>query len=109
MSTVLDEAMFWAAATKKKGFCLAAELNVRFITKVSVGQRMLCVARLKTDRGRLWESEGELRDEQGNVCVRGTCKQVPMDLSAMKDAALDFLPDPSTAEGMKLFTDLGPG
>ncbi|HVM62329.1 MAG TPA: hotdog domain-containing protein [Verrucomicrobiae bacterium] len=109
LSTVLDEAMFWAAATTKKGFCLAAELNVRFITKVSVGQRLLCVARLKTDRGRLWESEGELRDEQGNVCVRGTCKQVPMDVSAMKDAAVDFLPDPSTTDGMRLFADLGLG
>ncbi len=83
--------MFWAAASTKKRFCLAAELNVRFITKVSVGQRLVCVARLKTDRGRLWESEAELRDEAGDVCVRATCKQVPMDLSAMKDAAVDFL------------------
>ncbi len=107
LSTVLDEAMFWAAASTKKKFCLAAELNVRFITKVSVGQRMLCVARLKTDRGRLWESEAELRDEQGNVCVRATCKQIPMDLSSMKDAAVDFLPDPATTDGMNLFADLG--
>jgi acyl-coenzyme A thioesterase PaaI-like protein len=107
LSTVLDEEMFWAAASTKRKFCLAAELNVRFISKVSVGQRMLCVARLKADRGRLWESEAELRDEAGNVCARATCKQVPMDVSAMKDAAVDFLPDPATAEGMKLFAELG--
>jgi len=30
-----------------------------------------------------------------------------MNLSAMKDAAVDFLPDPSTTDGMKLFADLG--
>jgi acyl-coenzyme A thioesterase PaaI-like protein len=107
LSTVLDETMFWAAASTKKRFCLAAELNVRFISKVSVGQRLVCVARLKTDRGRLWESEAELRDEAGNVCVRATCKQIPMDISAMKDAAVDFLPDPATVEGMKLFAELG--
>jgi acyl-coenzyme A thioesterase PaaI-like protein len=108
LSTVLDEAMFWAAASTKKSFCLAAELNVRFITKVSVGQPMLAVARLKTDRGRLWESEAELRDAHGNVCVRATCKQIPMDPAAIQDAALDFLPDPSTAAGASLFSTLGP-
>lgn len=107
LSTVLDEAMFWAAASTKKCFCLAAELNVRFVNKVTVGQKLMCVARLKTDRGRLWESEAELRDEHGNICARATCKQVPMDLSAMKDAAVDFLPDPATTDGLKLFARLG--
>ncbi|MGA2138064.1 MAG: PaaI family thioesterase [Verrucomicrobiia bacterium] len=107
LSTVLDEAMFWAAATTQKRFCLAAELNVRFVDKVSVGQKLVCVARLKADRGRLWESEAELRDERGQIYVRATCKQVPMDLDAMKDAAVDFLPDPATTDGMKLFADLG--
>ena len=32
-----------------------------------------------------------------------------MDLDAMKDAAVDFLPDPATTGGMKLFADLGLG
>jgi uncharacterized protein (TIGR00369 family) len=107
LATVLDEAMFWAAATTQKQFCLAAELNVRFVDKVTVGQKLVCVARLKADRGRLWESEAELRDENGKVYVRATCKQVPMNVEAMKDAALDFLPDPATAEGRKLFDGLG--
>jgi uncharacterized protein (TIGR00369 family) len=107
LSTVLDEAMFWGAASAKKQFCLAAELNVRFINKVAVGQKLICVARLKADRGRLWESEAELRDEQGKVYARATCKQVPIDLAAMKDAAVDFLPDQATVEGMKLFAELG--
>jgi uncharacterized protein (TIGR00369 family) len=108
LSTVLDEAMFWAAASTKKRFCLAAELNVRFLHKVAVGQPLICVARLKADRGRLWESEAELRDEQGVVYARATCKQVPMNLAAMKDAAVDFLPDPSTADGQELFAHLRP-
>ena len=106
LATVLDEAMFWAAASTAKKFCLAAELNIRFVNKVTVGQKLLCVARLKADRGRIWESEAELRDEAGNVCVRATCKQVPMTLAQMKHAAVDFHPDPATAEGIKLFPNL---
>lgn len=107
LATILDEAMFWAAASTTKRFCLAAELNVRFIAKVTVGQKLLCVARLKADRGRIWESEAELRDEAGNICARATCKQVPMTLDQMKHAAVDFHPDPATAAGQKLFADLG--
>jgi len=106
LATVLDEAMFWAAASTTKRFCLAAELNVRFVRKVAVGQKLAVVARLRVDRGRLWESSAELRDVQGNVCVRATCKQIPMDAEAMKDAAADFLPDPATNEGWKLFCSL---
>ncbi|HUI07246.1 MAG TPA: PaaI family thioesterase [Verrucomicrobiae bacterium] len=107
LATVLDEAMFWAAASTTKRFCLAAELNVRFVSKVTVGQKLTVVARLRVDRGRVWESSAELRDAQGNVCVHATCKQMPMKPEAMKDAAADFLPDPATAEGLKLFSGLG--
>jgi acyl-coenzyme A thioesterase PaaI-like protein len=107
LATVLDEAMFWAAASRTKRFCLAAELNVRFVSKVAVGQKLTVVARLDADRGRLWESSAELRDAQGVVCARATCKQAPMKPEAMKDAAADFLSDPATEEGRKLFAELG--
>src|SRR5437870_3839583 len=62
ISTVLDEAMFWAAATKTKRFCLAAELSVRFLSKVSVGEKYLMVAKFEADRGRIWQSRAEMRD-----------------------------------------------
>jgi acyl-coenzyme A thioesterase PaaI-like protein len=104
LATVLDEAMFWAAASRTGRFCLAAELSVRFLHKVAVGRKLLCVARLEADRGRLWESSAELRDEAGKVVARATCKQIPMPAEAMKDAAQDFLSDPATADGLKLFS-----
>lgn len=107
LATVLDEAMFWAAASTTKRFCLAAELNVRFVSKVIVGQKLTVVARLRADRGRLWESSAELRDEAGTVYARATCKQIPMTLDEMKDAAVDFLPDAATLEGMRLFAEAG--
>jgi acyl-coenzyme A thioesterase PaaI-like protein len=105
ISTALDEAMFWAAATTTKRFCLAAELNVRFLQKVSAGHKYLIVAKLDADRGRLWHSSAELRDAAGKVCARATCKQIPMDAAAMRHAAGDFLPDPATAEGLALFRE----
>ncbi len=106
IATALDEAMFWAAATTTKRFCLAAELNVRFLHKVSIGHRYLIVAKLEADRGRLWQSSAELRAATGKVCARATCKQIPMDAAAMRHAAEDFLPDPATAEGLRLFAGL---
>ena len=107
LATVLDEAMFWAAASTMKRFCLAAELNVRFVNKVMVGQKLTIVARLNHDRKRVWESSAELRDEAGTVYARATCKQIPMTLEEMKQAAVDFLPDAATLEGMKLFGESG--
>jgi acyl-CoA thioesterase FadM len=102
ISTALDEAMFWAAASAKKRFCLAAELNVRFLKKVAVSEKYLFVSKFDADRGRIWHSSAELRDAAGKVCARATCKQVPLDVAAMKHAALDFLPDPATTRTVAL-------
>lgn len=106
LSTVLDEAMFWAAATRTGRFCLAAELTVRFRRKVAVGQVYRVVAWLVADRGRLFESAAELRDAAGAVCVRASCKQAPMDGPAMQHAAGDFLADPATISAAQLFPGL---
>lgn len=106
ISTALDEAMFWAAACATKRFCLAVELNVRFSRKVAVGESYLIVAKFDVDRGRVWESSAELRNADGKVCARATCKQMPIDTAAMKHAAVDFLPDPETATATALFPDL---
>lgn len=106
ISTVLDEVMIWAASVTQKRFCVAADLNVRFLKRVSVGQKYLIVGKLEADRGRIWESSGELRDEAGVVCARATSKQVPLKLADMKEMTEDFLPDSSTASVSMLFPDL---
>ena len=104
ISTVLDEAMFWAAACQTKRFCLAAELNVRFVRKVTVVQPLLMVAKFVADRRRVWESSAELRTANGVILATATCKQIPVDGSFMRHAAEDFLPDPATAAALELFT-----
>ncbi len=106
LSTVLDEAMFWAAACAKKRFSLAAELTIRFLRKVSVGQQLLVVATFQEDRGRLWISRAEIRDAEEKVYARATCKQSPMNAEDMKYAAGDFLPDNNITPAEELFPDL---
>jgi acyl-coenzyme A thioesterase PaaI-like protein len=106
LATILDEAMFWAAATATKKFCLAAELSVRFVKKVTVGQNLIVEAEFFADRGRLWESRAEIRDGKGTVFARGSCKQAPMSVAEMKHAAADFLPAADAASARDLFPDL---
>jgi len=42
ISTVLDETMFWVAACATKRFCLAAELNVRFLKESFRRRKVRC-------------------------------------------------------------------
>ena len=75
------------------------------------GNRLLPALVLVAVQGALAQSDsgswkGTLRDAAGKVCARATCKQMPMDAAAMKHAAVDFLPDPATAEAVSLFPDL---
>ena len=105
ITTVLDETMFWAAACHRKRFCLAAELNVRFVRKVTVGEPLRLVARFVADRRRVWESSGELRTGTGLVLATATCKQIPTDGPFMRHALEDFLPDPATAAALQFLTD----
>ena len=79
---------------------------MRFLKKVSLGQQLSCVANLTADRGRLWESRAELRDEPGTIYARATCKQVPMSVADMRAAAADFLCDEHTIAARELFPDL---
>lgn len=106
LSTVLDEAMFWAAAIATGRFGLAVELNVRFIKKASVGDALAVVATFDADKGRLWESRAELRRSDGTVVARATCKQMPMSTEEMRFAAGDFLADPATTTAADLFSAL---
>ena len=108
ISTALDEAMFWAAACRMKRFCLAAELEVRFVRKVTLGQAYRLVARFEADRRRIWLSSAELRDAAGQQYATASCKQIPMDLPSMQHAAGDFIADPATAEAVKLFAGIIP-
>jgi len=87
ISALLDETMGWAPCVLKKRFCRTAEISVRFLLPVPIGTRVTVIGRLVRDRGRVWETEGEVVDEQGTVYARAKGKYMP--LSETETAAVE--------------------
>lgn len=96
LATVLDEAMAWAGAVALRRFGLCAELNVRFLQPVCVGQNLLVIAELVADRKRLWDLAGEIHDASGGVCAKATAKFVPLSVAQQKDFLTDLCWDETT-------------
>jgi uncharacterized protein (TIGR00369 family) len=104
LSTVLDEAMVWAATWHGKRFCVCGELNVRFRHSVPVGQPVRAEARITSVRSRLIETEGFIRDAAGKVLVESTGKYVPVSTERNRDVVATFVSEPTTeAARQRLF------
>jgi uncharacterized protein (TIGR00369 family) len=78
LSALLDETMGWAPAYQKRLFCYAAELRIRFLRPAPSGEPLTVAGRMTADRGRIWETEGEVRGADGTVYARGWGKYSPM-------------------------------
>jgi uncharacterized protein (TIGR00369 family) len=78
LSTLLDEAMGWAPCVQHGRFCVAAELQVRFLKPAPVGRKLTVRGWVTGGGRRLWEAAGDVRDEAGTVYARGTGKFVPL-------------------------------
>ncbi len=63
VSTLFDELLGWPVVLQTGRMCFTAELTVRFLKPLHVGARYVALAGPAIDRGRYWESEGDLRDE----------------------------------------------
>jgi uncharacterized protein (TIGR00369 family) len=98
LSTVLDEAMVWAATWSGKRFCVCGELDVRFRQSVVVGQPVRVEARITSVRSRLIETEGFLRDAAGKVLVESTGKYVPVSPERNRDVIATFVLEPATEQ-----------
>lgn len=96
LSTVLDEAMVWAATWSGKRFCVCGELNVRFRRSVQIGQRVSVEARITSVRSRLIETEGSLRDAAGKVLVESAGKYVPVSPDRNRAVIETFVLEPGT-------------
>ena len=96
LATVLDEAMAWAGAVATRRFGLCAEINVRFLRPVNVGQQLTVTAELVADRKRLWELAGEIRDDKGEAYAKATAKFVPLSDTQQKDFVSDLRWDETT-------------
>lgn len=78
LSTVMDEAMTWAATWNIKRFCLCGELNVRFRQSVLVGQKVRVEAVVDFSRHKLVEPSCKLFDEFHKLLATATGKYVPV-------------------------------
>jgi uncharacterized protein (TIGR00369 family) len=90
LSALLDETMGWAPSVRMKRFCVAVELQVRFLRPAAIGAPLLVRGEMTADRGRLWEARGEIRDDAGTLIARGTGKYFPLSTEETQ-AILEYL------------------
>lgn len=70
ISTLLDELLGWPIALQTGRVAHTGELTVRFVKPMVVGHTYLATARPGTDRGGYWEGEGDIRNEEGEICAK---------------------------------------
>jgi uncharacterized protein (TIGR00369 family) len=100
MAALLDEVMGWAPSVIKRRFCVAAELIVRYLKPLPIGHKVTIRGEMTADRGRIWETRGEIVDEGGNVYARGTGKYRPLS-EEQTQAVMDYL----TVDGRSVTLD----
>jgi uncharacterized protein (TIGR00369 family) len=74
ISTLLDELLGWPIALQTGRMAYTGELTVRFVKPMPAGRVYLATARPGANRRRYWESEGDIRDEQGRIYAKGRGK-----------------------------------
>lgn len=93
-ATVLDEVMTWAVAVQANRFAYCAELSVRYLMPVPPQQPLVAEAELVANRrGRIFETRGEIRDENGTVFATATGKYMPLKDQDAAGMAIDFVGD----------------
>lgn len=90
LAALLDETMGWAPCVRLKRFFVAAELQVRFVRPAPIGAPLQVRAEVTADRGRLWDTRGEIRDEAGAVIARATGKYFPLSAEETQ-SIIDYL------------------
>lgn len=90
MAALLDEVMGWAPSAIKRRFCVAAEIIIRYLKPLPIGQAVTIRGEMTADRRRLWEARGEIADDAGIVYARGTGKYHPLS-AEQTQAVMDYL------------------
>ena len=104
LSTVLDEAMVWAATWTGKRFCFCGELMIRFKKPLSVGERVLVESRVEFSRPKLIQTMGTMRSPNGGIIAAGEGKYVPMELEQSERLMRTFVESPTTEAAAAILT-----
>ena len=78
MAALLDETMGWAPCVAAGRFCVAVELNVRYLKPAPTDRELLVVGRTESAASRIWQASGEITDQDGTVYARGTGRYFPL-------------------------------
>lgn len=105
LSTVLDEAMAWAAIWTGKRFCVCGELNVRFRQPADVATPLHVEAKIACVRTRLIETEATMRDPGGKLSVEAAGKYVPLPPDRNRAFVQTLVSEPQTIRTLRVLTD----
>lgn len=78
LAALLDETMGWAPCVAAGRFCLAVELNVRYLKSAPPGTELIVTGRAESTTGRIWEASGDITDADGAVYARGRGRYYPL-------------------------------
>lgn len=109
LSTVLDEAMVWAATWAGKRFCVCGELNVRFRQPAAVATPLQVEAKIACVRTRLIETEATMRDLAGRLLVEAAGKYVPLPPDRNRAFVKTLVSEPRTDRTLRVLTHAVPG
>jgi acyl-coenzyme A thioesterase PaaI-like protein len=77
LCAILDEIMGSAPTYQLKQMCVTGKLEFKFIRPTPLTQTYLCQAKMIGGNRRLWEAQGQILDETGNVYVEGKGFYIP--------------------------------
>ena len=75
IATVLDEVMVKAILAGQR-YAVTAEMTVRFVKPVPVGEKLKFIGRIVKTKDRFFMTEAEARGEDGTVFARATGKYI---------------------------------
>ncbi len=105
LSTVVDEAMVWAAIWASRRACVAGELSVRFRRPTAPGDVLTVIATVTRSKGRLLETASSMVNAAGDDVLTATAKY----LAGTPDETAAFfrtlLPDPAAAQAIAHLCD----
>jgi uncharacterized protein (TIGR00369 family) len=98
ISTVIDEAMVWAATWSGKRFCVCGELSVRFRRPAAVGEELHLEARVEFARPKLIQTAATIRTPDRQIVAAGEGKYVPMPQEQSQRVMQSFVEEEETRE-----------
>lgn len=73
-ASLLDEVLFWAATLTSRKICVTAEMNLRYLKPVLLGQEIVVSAQPTRLTRRVVEVAGKIEDREGTLLTQATAK-----------------------------------